>query len=190
MKNIFLLNILICFGLFTCIDAKAQGNTNSKTYTKPTQIIGKEIGLRVNKHSDLSFTYLKYKNDQKAFRLRFFNTGFRFVQGATGSKEHFAVSTGIATGFLKVKSLDNKFNYYRGWEPFVGGYTSLRNFGVYAGIGYVFGLNYDLSDKFNINLELAPNFGFGMTQYHTGSDRQFIFANSSSGISIGLNYKL
>lgn len=183
----------LCF-IGAPILTKAQENINSKTYTKPTVIIGKEIGVRADINGRLGFSYLKHKNENKSFRFRTFSTGIvvpnvSYLQSPL-IRDFIALGAGGAFAFLKKKQLDNKFTYYHGWEPFVGAYVSLRHFGVYAGIGHTFGLTYDLSEKFNLNVELVPNVGFGMSQFHNGSNRSLLFKNSSNGLSFSLHYKI
>ena len=194
MNRIFTLTTLIAFFFAQNFSVHAQGNTDSKLYTKPSVTLGKEMGVRVDMKGDLGFTYLKHKNENQAFRFRTVSTGltlpnvaysnFSFVRG------NLALGVGGAFAFLKKKKLDDKFTYYHGWEPFLGSYLTINHFGVYIGIGHTFGLTYDLSEKFNLNMEFVPNVGLGYAKYYSESNQSLLAISSSKGLSFSLHYKI
>lgn len=118
MNRIFTLTTFIAFFIAQNFSVHAQGNTDSKLYTKPSVTLGKEMGVRVDMKGNLGFTYLKHKNENRAFRFRTVSTG---LVGSNVSslnrpldREYLALGAGGAFSFLKTKQLDNKFTYYHG----------------------------------------------------------------------------
>lgn len=183
----FYATTLLAIGSFLTINTNAQELPDSKPYHKPTVIIGKEKGLSVSNSGEIGFIFKKHLGGDRAFRFRTLRTG---LINDRMYYPTYALGVGAAFSFQKLKAIDSKFTYYRGWEPFIASYISLQGFGLYGGVGYNFGLTYDLSEKFNMNVEICPSLGIGMGQNHDGGSRMLILNNSANFISIGVNYKI
>lgn len=148
------------------------------------QDLKKEIGIRMTGVSDFDFIYKKQKSENKYTRLRLLTAGLSI--GSYNS----SLYAGFACGKEKRKLIAKDFYLIKGWE-FMGSTSILETtaFSSSIGVGYVLGFQYNISEKFIVNLETIPS----LTTSATFSDNVYEsvawdvdlgFSSSSVGLSI------
>ena len=122
----------------------------------------REIGLRLEnlQNLDLGFVYKKGKGENKfkRFRLAVLNLGY----GNYGDgNDRFALSFGLAIGVEKRKSIADRLQFVHGFEPALfAAYSTLNNqdnLQIRPTLGYVLGFQYNVSERFGINVETIPS---------------------------------
>ena len=180
MKKIIIAQFLIS----TLFLSKIIAQTTDQNSTK-------EIGIRMSGLSDFDFIYKKQKAENKYTRLRLISTAF-----SISDFENFnsLLSLGLTYGREKRKSLNNNFHFINGWE-FIGSLSSSINnddltFSFSPGVGVVLGFQYEISEKFIVNIETIPSLTTNIlysSDYIKISNLNFGFDTNS--IALGLMYK-
>lgn len=147
MKKIITLHALLSIFFLSTLHAQSAAPA-----------IKREIGIRMPGFTDFDFIYKKQKGENKYSRIRLVSTNFSVsdFDFFTGS-----FSMGLAYGREKRKPLNNGFSFLRGWEligkaNLITANNSTRL--VFTpGVGYVLGFQYDINDKFAVNIETIPS---------------------------------
>lgn len=130
-----------------------------------------EFGLRATGINNVGLLLKKERSVTKftRYRLGFGNLRFAASRGTNlGS-----VSVAGAVGWEKRRRLADRTTLLHGWEPFASmAFTASGNGSAVAltgGVGYVIGLQYALSDRFHLALEMTPALTVGLNDVGGGT---------------------
>ncbi len=163
-------------------------NANAQT---TDQNFKKEIGIRMNGLSDFDFIFKKQKAENKYRRMRLISANFSIPDF-----EDFTSSFGLGVtyGKEKRKPLNDNLSLINGWE-LIGRFgvnmsEEDLSFTFTPGIGYVLGFQYEINNKFIVNLETIPTL---TTTINYAADELSIsnlkFGFNSNNIALGIMYK-
>jgi hypothetical protein len=185
-----LITNLLLSGLFLS-NVIAQSTQDSTVVMTNDSDFKKEIGIRMSNFSDFDFFYKKQIAENKYMRLRLVSANFSIVDFSYFMSN---LSLGMTYGREKRKSLDNDFYFIKGWE-IMGRFNSLNvgnnvvsNFTT--GVGMVFGFQYEVSEKFVVNIETIPSISTRLT--YDSNHLQFTSFNigfNTSAVALGFLYR-
>ncbi len=157
-----------------------------------------EVGLQISNFNleDFGLVYkvqrLTNENRYMRYRLVFSNVGF--VSQQDGDDTDFNLGLGGAIGFERRHALGERVQFLQGPEFSVG--FSHSNFNqqfieftttsVNAGIGYILGLQYNINEKFYINLETIPalSFSYNTSRQENGNQKS---TNNTTSLNANFN---
>ena len=147
----------------------------------------REIGLHMSGLNDFNFIYKRQKEENKFARYRFLftNLGYRGFEGDNSGNFNFGF--GIAAGVEKRRSISEKLQFIHGWEPRLTLNLTANSdnyfLNIRPAIGYVLGLQLDLSEKFYVGVETIPSLSAGFGINNDGlSDNYDISAGFNSNV--------
>jgi hypothetical protein len=181
---VFLLGILFTFSFH---EANCQGGA----------LISREIGLRLNGLSDFDFIYKKKIGQDKFRRYRVGFTNFNF--SSTGSIRVYGLAFGIGAGNEKRREIAEKLSFIIGFEILANANFTRQvvpsphrnEFTISPGAGFVLGFQYDLSDKFYLNIETIPTVNANLTFRETPFENTYGVSGrfDSNAVALSLVYK-
>jgi len=183
MKNNLLLTLFVLMFLIV-------GNKNvfgqSQTH---------ELGLRFTGLGDFDFIYKKGKNENEFTRYRLGATNIGFQK--TTNNKNFNFSFGFAIGSEKRKNISERLHFIHGFEPTLSFTISVNddnyNMNIRPGIGYVLGFQYDISEKFYVNIESIPtlsgSFLIDIAGFNDNYDINAGFNSNASALSLVYKFK-
>lgn len=127
------------------------------TFQASAQDMSRELGIRFSGLENFDFIYKKSMDGMKYKRYRLAATNIR---ANINEDTQFSFNLAFAAGVEKRKNIANNLKFIHGWEPGIGlsvvavDDDLLGNINV--SLGYVLGFQYDVSDKFYINVEAIP----------------------------------
>lgn len=147
-----------------------------------------EVGLRATSINNIGLILKKERSngDFMRYRLAFGNLNFNFVDNA----QFVNLNLGAAIGFERRKVLNERLDFLFGPEPFIslalvaGNGTIATTTSLSAGLGYVVGLNYFLSQRFRVGLEVTPRASFSLNSIGNVTTTQFGVGFSSSSFAV------
>jgi len=154
-----------------------------------------ELGLRLFGLDDFDFVYKKGKAENRFTRFRLAIFDLRFNGIGNEGRSNSAFNVGLAIGTERRKSIKNELLFIHGFEPSlrVGISNNSRDevaMGVNLGIGYVLGLQYDISEHFYANIELIPTVStFYETDFDGFNEFQVNTLFRSGDIALSLVYR-
>lgn len=157
------------------------------------QAENRELGIRLTGFQNFDFIYKKGIEENKLtrYRLGFANLGF---QNTTNNK-NFNFSLGFAIGVEKRRNIAENLQFIHGLEPTLSLALSTNddifNLSIKPGIGYVLGFQYNVSDKFYVNIETIPSLSTSFIIDNNGfNDMYSINAGfNSNAIALSLVYQ-
>lgn len=128
-------------------------------------LINREVGIRLSSFNDFDFIYKKETATNKFTRYRFAFTNLNFDNGIL--QDNFNIGIGAAIGIEKRKPITDKFTFFHGFEPSLslsyGRVSGTDPFDdrsllrINPSIGYVLGVQVQLSKAFSVNVETIPS---------------------------------
>jgi hypothetical protein len=182
MKNSILLIIALTLVSLT---AKAQ-DVSSKTREIGFNLSGSQFGVR-----------FKTGNEKRLFRVTLLSLygNSQWSESSSTKSSSNQQGVGFNIGFEKRKSIGDNLSFYLGSDLLtsIDSYKSkmgtaddvYNNSTISAGIGFVMGINFKLSDRINISTEVVPSVIYSHRKNE--SETQFGDTESSSN---GINYGL
>ncbi|MBI1307350.1 MAG: hypothetical protein GC181_12170 [Bacteroidetes bacterium] len=162
-----LFNVVVFASLF--------GLFSSQSYAQ----FHREFGVGIGKNQYFDFTYKDEYKTNKYLRFRLTNfTNTLFISGGAPNNLYSAI--GAAIGLEKRVDVQHNFMFVHGWDFHSG--ISLSHNTLYrtdVSIGYLVGLQYNVSDKFYVNLNITPYLSY---QYYENVNGTAIY------LSTNLNY--
>lgn len=164
---------------------KAQ-EVNSKTREIGLNFAGTEFGVR-----------FKAGNDKTLLRLTLLSLygSSNWNESQSSESNSYQQGVGFNIGFEKRKPIAENISFYLGSDLLTSfdSYQNkngssgdkYKNSTLSAGLGFVFGLNFKITDRMNISTEVVPAVIYSQT--HNESETQFGDTESTSN---GLNYGL
>ena len=157
------------------------------------QAENRELGIRLAGFQDFDFIYKKGREENKLtrYRLGFANLDF---QNAINN-QNFNLSLGFAIGAEERRSIAENLQFIHGLEPTLSLALSttddIFNLRIRPGIGYVLGFQYNVSDKFYVNIETIPSLSTSFIIDNNGfNDMYSINAGfNSNAIALSLVYQ-
>ncbi len=160
------------------------------------QEIKNEVGIRINNLSNFGLVYKRSKKPMKYVRHRLGLVDFSYSNHNPIQYYRFGLSYQI--GFERRKQLDEKVMFIHGFETGVGFYYSdlyqngfqQKDASLGFNLGYVLGVMYDISDRFNVSLETIPriNFMTNLDDTYNRTDVNIGFNSEIVGITFALKF--
>ena len=168
--------------------------------TSHSQVVNREVGLKFSSLTKISGLVYKISKKENSFiKLSVLNMSFNLNRRDTFSNYHSNLK--FAVGFEKRKDLNEKFQFIHGFEPYISGYYGDNNIGNQlgfgAGLGYILGFQYKISEHFYLNTEVTPSIYFNYSErnykrslfpaansFHTG------FNLSKDALAISFIYRI
>ncbi|SER24581.1 hypothetical protein [Neolewinella agarilytica] len=155
--------------------------------TAATAQTNREIGVRATGIDNVSLLYKRQlaSGNYMRYRLIFSNISLQ----TAGANTIARFNTSLAVGVEKRKPLAERLTLLYGLEPTLGlSVSSTTNFSsltINAGLGYVIGVQYTLSDHFHIALETIPSVNVFMSVNSSVSQYGVLagFSNNSLAVS-------
>lgn len=154
-----------------------------------TELLGqekvREIGPRLTNLSSFGVIYKRETARKNYLRIRLLagDVAFRSV----GDNQSGQFSIGAAIGLEKRRKLAEKIQFVHGFEPSLD--VSLNttfdatSVLLQAGIGYVIGMQYDLSESLYISLETIPSLSFSGTATSRNQQTYQVRAGFNSNVA-------
>ena len=159
-------------------------------------LISREFGLRMNGLADFDFIYKKKIGQDKFRRYRIGFTNFHF--SSTGSNRSYDLAFGIAAGNEKRRGIAEKLSFINGFEIIANATFTrqeassehINQFAFSPGAGLVLGFQYDISEKFYINIETIPTVNANLTFRENPSKDSYGISGdfNSNAIALSLVY--
>jgi hypothetical protein len=155
------------------------------------QVQNREIGVRFSNLSsfDLVYKTQKAENKFRRYRLGAANIGLSTLGGSTQGQ----FNAQFAIGTEKRKNIAPNLQFIHGFEPAFSlmaySLNSNATFMLGLGLGYVLGVQYDLSPKMYINLEAIPSINASMGIIGGSTLASISSGFSSSGLAFSVVYK-
>lgn len=163
--------------LFLILASLSVGNLIAQEQTSNAN---REIGIRMTNFNNFGLMYKKQRSETNYFRLRAISTnlGFRFNPAEFGT-----FNVGTALGYEKRKAMSDQLFIYHGWEGIISAQTQFAagpaTFGIFPGVGFVMGMQYQVNPVFSIGLETIPTISANI-----GYDG---FIWRVNGVNLGMN---
>lgn len=143
MKGLSLLSLLLCLPLIGI----AQNDVEQKKDKM-------ELGIHLNDFNGFGIIYKDQSSASSFWRYRI--AALQVSASAKSPADNFNMSLAFSAGHEKRKSLKEKLTILYGpeFQFGVGGSENGSNFSL--GLGYVFGIQYQLPSDFLIGLEIIP----------------------------------
>jgi hypothetical protein len=187
MKKFLLSQMLLSAFFLSALNAQTTDPGAQPT----APVLKREVGIRMSGFDNFDFIYKKQKAENKYSRIRLVSTNFSI---SDFSNFRSSLSMGLAYGREKRTPLNNNFSFIRGWE-LIGRMhaTSINDrlaLTLTPGIGLVLGFQYDISEKFGVNIETIPSMSTDIRFTSRGTEvSNFNFGFNSNSIALGLMYR-
>lgn len=152
----------------------------------------KEVGLRLASFENFDFIYKKEKATNKLmrYRLGIANVGFL----SQNDNESVSAQFGFAIGVENRNPINEEFYFIHGIEPYfsiaLASSSNNTTWNLLPGVGYVLGFQYNLNEKFYINLETIPSLNVGISLRDNSPDTYAVNAGfNSNAISVTVAYR-
>ncbi len=174
---------------FIQIQVKAQtSNTDLK----------QEIGLRMPNLHNFGFIYKKQKEEDRYLRIRLISANFSL----NNPPDAIVITSTLAASIGKEqrKLIKDQFYFVYGWEMitsfsgriFSANNTNLVNMMFSPVFGLVLGFQYNINEKFALNIETIPSLGLDI-QYDSDTKLRFNGVNANfntNNVALSLLYRL
>lgn len=152
-----------------------------------------EIGIRMSSLNNFGLIYKKQKNEQSWTRLRllFANLNFNFLENNNQTQ----LTTGIAYGWEKRRSIDERLTFIHGFEPRLSmrleqsEITNTTSYQVIPALGYVLGVQVKLKNQFFMYAEIIPALSSRFEFSNNTVNTNLGIGLSTNGASIGVVYR-
>lgn len=152
--------------VFTLLLAGSMAVASAQTASSPNRELGIRFqGINLGGPNEFSLVYKKQKaeNRYRRWRATFANLSLTVVDD---DNTNIGFNLGFLTGMEKRRPLADKFTFNHGWEygPNLGLQTDGESTYLQIGgsVGYVLGVQYQPDNRFFLNLETIPGFGFSL----------------------------
>jgi hypothetical protein len=168
-----------------------------------------EIGLTLSNLDNFGVRY-KIGNEKTLLRMTFLTINGTHLNTSQDSEDYYengSLGFGFNIGFEKRNPIAEKMFFYYGLDAITsyshqkselvqtGGKTTSST--IAPGVGFVLGLNYSISSRFNISAELVPSLIYSYTKSTTISNgveteminKSFSYGIGNSGASLTLSFR-
>lgn len=156
----------------------------------------REVGTRFNSFDNFGVIYKKERAENRLTRYNLAVLNLGLVEGSRF--DQYSIGAQVSMGWEKRKQIEEKLKFIHGLNPSIGfTHTDLTNgtdnsqTNINLQLGYVLGLQYDVSDNLYVNIEVIPGIRATNSSQLDGDFWTFNLGGGtqSAGITVAYRFK-
>ena len=165
-------------------------------HTARSQSDYREVGARFNSFDNFGVIYKKERSENRLTRFNLAVLNLGLVEGSRF--DQYSIGAEFSMGWEKRKPIEDKLRFIHGLSPSIGfNHSELTNgtensqTNIILQLGYILGLQYDISETLYVNIEVIPGLRANNSSQLDGDFWTFNLGGGtqSAGITIAYRFK-